>query len=237
MTSEEYRVAMTNRDPFHGLPIHEPISAELFAAAQPDPTFYRIAKRTIDIVLAALILLLIFPFMVLIAIAIWIEDRGPVFYTSTRIGRFGQPFRFYKLRSMHIDADSRLQTLIHKSDADGVAFKMWVDPRATRVGRFIRKYSLDEVPQLFNVLCGTMSLVGPRPQLPKEVEHYTAEQQQRLFVKPGAFCLREISGRSHLSFEDWLRLDLEYVQTRNLWLDLTIIVRVVPAIIFAHGAC
>jgi lipopolysaccharide/colanic/teichoic acid biosynthesis glycosyltransferase len=174
--------------------------------------------------------------MLAIAVAIWIEDRGPAFYYSYRVGQHGIQIRFYKFRSMRVNADKLRDSLIDQKDSQGVAFKMKQDPRITGTGRFIRKYSLDELPQLFSVLLGDMSIIGPRP-LPL-CEGYACGEANfaRYFVKPGLVCLREISGRSNLSFERWMQLDLEYVQKRSVLTDLKIFLKLVPAVLAAEGA-
>ncbi len=197
---------------------------------------YRGAKRLADLVIASCAIILFSPILLLTAIFIWIEDRGPLLYRQPRVGRFGVPFWFYKIRSMRTDADAMRHELLEKSDAKGAAFKMRQDPRVTRVGRVIRKFSIDELPQLFSVLGGHMSIVGPRPHLASEVATYSEMEHVRLFVRPGLLCLREVSGRSKLSFEEWIRLDIEYVEKRSLWLDLKIFCLAIPAVLKGDGA-
>lgn len=210
----------------------------LHIPAQPinDSFGYRFVKRGADIVIALLALALAAPTMLVVATLIYLEDRGPVIYRQTRVGRYGVPFMFYKLRSMYMNADAHRDKLLKHSDAKGVAFKMKNDPRVTKIGRIIRKLSIDESPQLFSVLAGHMSIVGPRPHLQAEVDHYRPAQRQRLMVKPGLLCLREIKGRSNLSWEEWLRLDMEYVHQRNLLLDLKIILLAIPAVLKGEGS-
>jgi lipopolysaccharide/colanic/teichoic acid biosynthesis glycosyltransferase len=197
---------------------------------------YRIVKRTMDLVVACVALALLMPLMILVAFMIWCEDHGPFLYRQARVGRFGVPINFYKFRSMWVDADRMRDALYAQSDSQGIAFKMKDDPRITRVGRFIRKYSIDELPQLFSVLAGHMSIIGPRP-LPLN-EGYACEEHQRVryLVKPGLLCYREIGGRSTLSFDQWMKLDAEYVRTRSIIVDLKILVLVVPAVLKAEGA-
>lgn len=197
---------------------------------------FRFFKRTFDVIVASLALAVFLPVMAVVAICIWAEDRGPLLYRQPRVGRFGVPFWFYKIRSMRIDADQIREQLLAQSDAEGAAFKMKADPRITRVGRVIRKFSIDELPQLFSVLAGHMSIIGPRPHLQEEVKSYRCDQRARLLVKPGLLCLREIKGRSLLSFEEWVRLDLEYVNQRSLLLDLKIFVLAIPAVLTGKGA-
>jgi len=199
---------------------------------------YLKTKRVLDIVIASLALLFLSPLLLLIALAIVMEGRGrgPILFHQKRVGKNGHVFRFYKFRSMVPDAEARLRDLAAHNEACGPIFKMRRDPRVTRVGRWLRKSSMDELPQLFNVLKGDMSLVGPRPHLPREVETYDARQRQRLQVQPGLLCLREVSGRSHLTFEQWIESDLTYIERRSLSMDLSILLRTLPAILKGDGA-
>ena len=201
-----------------------------------DTALYQISKRAGDITCASLaILFLAFP-LVVVALLVWLEDRGPAFYYQTRVGKDGKPFRFYKFRSMVTNADAIKAELANKNEADGPIFKMKNDPRITRVGRFLRRSSVDELPQLINVLRGEMSLIGPRPQLPREVDLYTEAQRNRLLVQPGLLCLREVFGRSTVSFEQWIELDLLYIERRSLQTDLWILRQIIPAVVRAEGA-
>jgi len=197
---------------------------------------YRFFKRMADIAIAVTAIILFLPIILLTMILIWLEDRGPMLYFQTRVGMCGAGFRFYKFRSMHVQADKIREQLLEQNEADGVHFKIKGDPRVTRVGRWIRKFSIDELPQLFCVLTGQMSIVGPRPHLPSEVACYVSPQETRLLVKPGLLCLREIRGRSELNFEDWVSSDIEYVINRSLWLDLKIFFLAFPAVVSARGA-
>ncbi len=197
---------------------------------------YEGIKRALEFLATFVIVLCVAPIALFIALLIWCEDRGPVLYGQDRVGRHGKRFRFYKFRSMVTNADQIRLQLEAKNEADGPIFKIKNDPRITRVGRVLRKYSLDEIPQLFHVLYGQMSMVGPRPHLPREVAHYTEEQQERLAVRPGLICLREVCGRSRLSFAEWMALDLVYVQHRNLLLDAWVLLRLIPAVLRADGA-
>ncbi|MDX1934493.1 MAG: sugar transferase [Capsulimonadales bacterium] len=203
--------------------------------ALPMPV-YEGMKRSADVLLALCAVLALAPVGCIIALLIWMEDRGPIFYWQERVGKHGKRFRFYKFRSMVTNADQVRQQLEAKNEAVGPIFKMKNDPRITRVGRVLRKYSLDELPQFFNVLRGEMSLVGPRPHLPKEVAQYEPGQEERLLVAPGLVCLREVCGRSRLTFDEWIALDLLYVKHRNVVLDLWILVRLIPAVLTADGA-
>ncbi len=198
--------------------------------------FYLMLKRGLDVVVAGLFLLLMAPLFVLIALAILLDNPGPILFSQMRVGRNNKPFRFYKFRSMVQNAPALQAQLMAENEAAGPIFKMRRDPRITRVGRILRKYSLDELPQLFSVLRGEMSLVGPRPHLPAEVAQYETHQLERLTVQPGLVCLREICGRSELTFERWIELDLQYIACRSLWTDLNILVRLVPAVIGGRGA-
>lgn len=197
---------------------------------------YHVFKRTFDIVasLAGLLLLLpLFPFIVLL---IKLETPGPLFFKQKRVGFLGDEFDCYKFRSMAVDAEAQKAELAALNEATGAAFKIKNDPRITGVGRFLRSSSLDEFPQLFNVLRGDMSIVGPRPQIPSEVADYTPAQALRLLVKPGLTCLWQVSGRSHLDFEEWMELDQAYVARRGLRFDLWILARTLPAVIERKGA-
>ena len=202
-----------------------------------DHIVYLVLKRLMDIVGASVGLLLASPIMLIVAILIKLEDpKGPIFFSQVRNGAYPKTFKMYKFRSMYIDAEERLQDLMHLNEQSGPAFKMKYDPRITRVGKFIRKTSLDELPQLFNVLKGDMSLVGPRPAIPREVEQYTAYQKQRLFVKPGLTCIWQVSGRNNIEFDQWVELDIQYIKTRNLWLDIKLILLTVPALLGDENA-
>ena len=194
-------------------------------------------KRFFDIVLSILALILLMPLFVIIAIAIKLDSRGPVFFIQERVGYLGRNFFFYKFRSMYVDAEKRKKDLLDQNQsADGMIFKMKDDPRITRVGRILRRTSMDELPQFFNVLFGDMSLVGPRPPLPSEVEQYSLEDRKRLNVIPGLTCLWQIKGRSDIPFNEQVKLDKEYIQSQSLWHDLLILIRTVPAILSGRGA-
>ncbi|MCB0108823.1 MAG: exopolysaccharide biosynthesis polyprenyl glycosylphosphotransferase [Caldilineaceae bacterium] len=193
-------------------------------------------KRLFDIAMTILALFAIMPLMVLTAIAIRLDSPGPIIFKQTRIGKWGKPFTCYKFRSMCIDAEARKAELHAVNEADGPVFKMQEDPRVTRVGRIIRKLSIDELPQLFNVLRGEMSLVGPRPPLPDEVRQYQLIQMQRLNVVPGLTGLQQVSGRSDLDFERWIELDLQYIAEQSLRNDVRIILKTIPTVLFGRGA-
>lgn len=193
-------------------------------------------KRILDVVVASLALIMAAPIMLITAIMIKLDSPGPILFRQTRVGKWGEPFSCYKFRSMYIDAEQRLQDLMAKNEADGPVFKMKNDPRVTRVGRVIRKLSIDELPQLFNVLKGDMSLVGPRPALPKEVAQYTYDQIHRLNAMPGITGLQQVSGRSDIDFKRWIELDLQYISEQSLVKDIEILLRTIPAVIFSKGA-
>lgn len=197
-----------------------------------DDMIYLTLKRLMDIVGASLGLILSSPIMLIVAILIKLEDpKGPIFFSQVRNGVYPGTFKMYKFRSMYIDAEDRLQELMHLNEQSGPAFKIKDDPRITKIGKLIRKTSLDELPQLFNVLKGDMSLVGPRPAIPREVEQYTAYQKQRLFVKPGLTCIWQVSGRNNIGFDQWVELDIEYIKRRCLWLDIKLILLTIPALL------
>lgn len=197
---------------------------------------YRIAKRMLDIVVATFGLVILSPVLLLVAALIVMTSPGPAIFRQTRCGKDGKPFTCYKFRTMVTDAEIIRLQLLHLNEVSGPVFKIRKDPRVTTLGRWLRKTSLDELPQLINVLRGEMSLVGPRPALPEEVRRYSPEQRIRLLVKPGLTCLWQVSGRSNVPFEQWVRLDAEYVQRQNLWLDLQILLRTIPAVLTGHGA-
>ena len=193
-------------------------------------------KRAFDVVSSTVAVLLLSPAFIATAIAVKLDSPGPVFFRQTRVGRNGRPFKMLKFRSMHVDAEARLESLRAQNEATGPVFKMRNDPRVTRVGAFIRRTSLDELPQFLNVLTGEMSIVGPRPPVPAEVKQYQRWQRRRLSVKPGITCTWQVSGRSNISFDQWMKLDLEYIDTWSLWQDIQICCRTVPAVLLSRGA-
>jgi exopolysaccharide biosynthesis polyprenyl glycosylphosphotransferase len=198
---------------------------------------YILAKRCIDFVGALCGLIVLFPVFFIVAVLIKYEDpKGPVFFKQIRMGKNGRDFYMYKFRSMVTDAEKRLEDLLHQNEVSGAMFKMKDDPRVTKIGKFIRRTSIDELPQLINVLKGEMSLVGPRPPLPREVQEYTNYDRQRLMVKPGCTGIWQISGRSSLSFTEMVELDIEYIINRNLILDLKIIIKTVRVMLFDKNA-
>lgn len=193
-------------------------------------------KRLLDIFLATIGLVASLPLWLLIAAAIRFDSPGPALFTQERVGIHGRRFRFYKFRSMYVDAEQRLAEVQAQNEIDGPVFKMRHDPRVSRVGALLRRSSLDELPQLINVLKGEMSLVGPRPPLPREVEQYRPGDAVRLSVKPGLTCLWQIRGRSHVGFDQWMEYDREYVRNMSFWLDAQILLRTVWVVISCRGA-
>lgn len=200
------------------------------------PVRYAFAKRAMDVVISLSAILILSPILLLIAFLVRVTSEGPVIFRQKRSGLGGQEFTCLKFRSMCLDAEQKRAEIAHLNEASGPVFKIRDDPRITPVGRVIRKLSLDELPQLFNVLRGEMSIVGPRPPLPSEVAEYTERAQRRLSVKPGITCLWQISGRSDVSFDRWVELDLEYIETMSFWNDVAIFFRTFPAVLLARGA-
>lgn len=184
--------------------------------------FYFTSKRIFDVCISLIALVITLPITLVTSIFIYLEDRGPILYTQDRIGKNGKTFKIYKFRSMCVDADSKKNDLITMNEVKGAMFKISSDPRVTKVGFFIRRHSIDELPQLFNVLRGDMSLVGPRPPLPEEVEKYTDYDKKRLVVKPGCTGLWQISGRNSLNFNEMVDLDIKYIRNAGLLLDIEI---------------
>jgi exopolysaccharide biosynthesis polyprenyl glycosylphosphotransferase len=198
--------------------------------------FRLVLKGLFDRCAAAAALIVLAPVMSAVAAAIWLHDRGPVLFTQLRVGRDGHEFRIYKFRTMVVDAEQRKQELLANNDSDGVLFKIRKDPRVTAVGAHLRRLSLDELPQLFNIFLGDMSLVGPRPALPEEADKYAAHVRRRLVVKPGLTGLWQVSGRSDLSWEESVRLDLRYVENWSFALDLQILWKTTSVLVRRSGA-
>ncbi|MFE5835275.1 sugar transferase [Arthrobacter sp. NPDC056493] len=196
----------------------------------------RVAKRLFDIAVSGILIVVMAPLMAVLAVLIKLDSRGPILFKQERVGIEGAHFKMLKFRSMVMDAEARLADLEHRNEGNGVLFKLKNDPRVTRVGGFLRRASLDELPQLFNIFGGSMSLVGPRPPLPREVEAYERDVRRRLLVKPGLTGLWQVSGRSNLSWQDSVRLDLYYVENWSLAGDLVILLRTVRAVFHSTGA-
>ncbi len=197
---------------------------------------YSCCKRLFDLLIGSFILVLLLPILPLIALMIKLDTRGPVIFKQDRVGENGKIFKFYKFRSMVHEAENSRDELIRLNEQDGPIFKIKSDPRITSVGKFLRRSSLDEIPQIFNVIRGNMSIVGPRPPLLTEVAGYQPWHMKRLTVKPGITCLWQISGRSQIGFDEWMRLDMEYLKTRSIRTDLLIFLKTIPAVIARKGA-
>lgn len=193
-------------------------------------------KRHLDVIFCLIGLPFLLPVMLITAIAIKIDSPGPIIFRQVRVGKWGKPFNCYKFRSMYVDAEARKAELMDLNEADAIVFKIAKDPRVTHVGRVIRKLSIDELLQIFNVLKGDMSLVGPRPPVPYEVENYEYEHMGRLQAVPGITGLQQVSGRSTLNFNRWVELDLKYIQEQSLTKDLEILIKTIPAVISGKGA-
>ncbi len=202
----------------------------------PEEESLLLLKRVVDFVLALALLILLSPLMLILAVLVKMTSQGPVLYRQMRCGLGGRKFTLYKFRSMHAEADLRREELEALNEADGPVFKIKDDPRCTAVGRFMRKFSLDELPQLLNILKGEMSFVGPRPPLPEEVEKYEPWQRRRLRMQPGLTCLWALEGRSQLSFRRWMELDLQYIDNWSPSLDLKIFLKTIPVVLLGRGA-
>ena len=197
---------------------------------------YEKIKRFFDICLSAAALVVLSPLLLVIAILIYLEDKGPVIYSQTRIGKDGRAFKLYKFRSMCVDADEKLKDLQKLNERDGPVFKIRDDPRVTKVGKFIRKTCIDELPQLVNIIKGDISIVGPRPPLPNEVEQYNSYQKQRLLVVPGLTCYWQIQKGEETTFDEWVELDLKYIKERSVLLDFRLILLTFKVILSGKGA-
>jgi exopolysaccharide biosynthesis polyprenyl glycosylphosphotransferase len=202
----------------------------------PQDAVALLTKRTVDLIAATVGLLLLSPVLVACAAAVKLTSRGPVLFRQKRVGLNGRLFNLYKFRSMKIDAEKQQERLVELNEASGPVFKIKNDPRVTPVGPVLRRFSLDELPQLWNVIRGDMSLVGPRPPVPKEVVQYERWQRRRLSMKPGLTCLWQVSGRNNVPFDEWMKLDLDYIDNWSLKLDMIILLRTVPAVLLARGA-
>jgi exopolysaccharide biosynthesis polyprenyl glycosylphosphotransferase len=202
----------------------------------PNHALALLIKRIMDILISALLLAVLFPFMVFFGLLIKLTSRGPILYRQVRCGLYGRKFVLYKFRSMRQGAEDILWEIRHLNEMDGPVFKMRNDPRVTPLGRFLRKSSIDELPQLWNVLRGEMSLVGPRAPLPEEVKEYSRWQRRRLSVRPGITCLWQISGRNEIDFHEWMKLDLHYIDNWSLQLDIKILLRTFPVVLIGKGA-
>jgi len=223
------RIAKTSVEELEGVPM-------LSFTSTPHDYLALFLKRAFDIVVSATVLVVFSPILAAASIAIKLDSPGPVFFRQRRIGLSGREFTLYKFRSMCLDAEHRLHDIREYNEMGGPVFKMLRDPRVTRVGRLLRRTSLDEFPQFWNVLRGEMSIVGPRPPIPSEVKRYERWQRRRLSVRPGITCTWQVSGRNDIDFEQWMALDLEYIDTWSFWRDLHIVMRTIPAVILGKGA-
>lgn len=222
-------VAKVGLESLNGIPL-------LTFSTTPTNEYALLIKRALDIMIASIALVLLSPLMLAVAAAIKLTSIGPIFFKQTRVGQNGRLFTLYKFRSMYRDAEAKRKELEHLNELDGPVFKIKKDPRITPVGRFIRKFSIDELPQLWNVLKGDMSIVGPRPPTPEEVKKYKRWQRRRLSMKPGITCLWQVNGRNKIAFDQWVKLDLYYIDNWSLWLDTKILLKTIPAVISGRGA-
>jgi lipopolysaccharide/colanic/teichoic acid biosynthesis glycosyltransferase len=194
-------------------------------------------KRAFDIIGSVAFLIAFSPLYLVLALLVKLGDRGPVLFGQTRVGRFGQEFQMYKFRSMRLNAEAELEKLLAQNQhVQGVTFKMSDDPRITRVGKWLRRFSLDELPQFFDVLKGAMSLVGPRPPTRREVSLYSLADRRRLAVKPGLTCFWQVGGRSNIDFSGQVKLDVQYIETAGFWMDIKILLQTLPAVLTGRGA-
>lgn len=200
-------------------------------------TSYYMVKRVIDIICSLTGLIVLSPILILVAIAIKVDSKGPIIFKQERVGLKGKKFYMYKFRSMVVNAEELKEALNKHNEMSGPMFKIKEDPRITRVGKFIRKTSIDELPQLINVLKGEMSLVGPRPSLPKEVKAFEGWMKKRLEVKPGLTCYWQVSGRNNIGFYDWMKLDCKYVEEQNIWIDIKLIFKTFFVLFGDESAC
>lgn len=217
---------------------HREVSADgflHFVNVKPSPQQMAV-KRLFDLCASAVALVLLSPLLLGVAIAIKLTSRGPIFFRQLRVGLYGRPFHMFKFRSMVVDAEALQERLAALNEQSGPVFKITNDPRITRIGRFIRKYSIDELPQLLNVLRGEMSIVGPRPPVPKEVAQYAPWQRRRLSVRPGLTCIWQVSGRNQISFKEWMYLDMRYIDHWSLGEDLSLVLKTVPVVFTGRGA-
>ena len=197
---------------------------------------YKLIKRLMDVLVSAAALVVLSPVFLITAVAIKCEDNGPVFFAQQRAGKDMKPFRMYKFRSMYVNADEKLSEMMKDNEQTGHAFKIKNDPRVTKTGKVIRRFSIDELPQLINIIKGDMSIVGPRPILTFQMEECSQYEKQRLVVQPGLTCYWQIGGRANIKWEEWVELDLDYIEDMSLWTDIKMIVKTVPAVFDSDGA-
>lgn len=203
---------------------------------QKKSAVYKVIKRAMDISLSSVALLVLSPVFLATAVAIKLEDKGPVFFTQPRAGKDMKAFQIYKFRSMYVNAEARLSEMMEQNEQTGHAFKIKNDPRITKVGKVIRRFSIDELPQLINIIKGDMSIVGPRPILTFQMEECSQYEKQRLIVQPGLTCYWQIGGRANIKWEEWVELDLDYIEDMSLWTDIKMIARTIPAVMDSDGA-
>ncbi len=223
------RIATRSVEDLDGIPL-------LSLSTTPSDAAALAAKRALDVIQSLVALVVLAPVFLAVAVAIRLDSPGPIFFRQRRVGVSGREFMLVKFRSMYQDAEARLESLRARNEVSGPVFKMRDDPRVTRVGRFIRRTSIDELPQFWNVLCGDMSVVGPRPPLPTEVKQYQRWHLRRLSMKPGITCTWQVSGRSNIAFDRWMELDLNYIDNWSLWRDMKILARTIPAVLTGRGA-
>lgn len=215
--------------------IHTEQTVEIPVVVNRSPV-YRFVKRAFDLLSSLVAMILLSPVFAVTAIAIWAEDHGPVFFVQERNGRNGEVFRMYKFRSMCVDAPKMRMAMESMNELDGPAFKIRRDPRVTRVGHWIRRTSIDELPQLLNIFLGQMSVVGPRPLPTYETAQLNQQQRKRLLVKPGLLCFWQVSGRNDIGFDEWMQMDYDYINTAGIWTDIKIILSAIPAVLSGRGA-
>ena len=222
--------------PVEPVPLAVAALADAYDLLEDSAAWRAALKRALDVAAAAAALVVLLPLLLVLAALIKLSDGGPVFFAQRRVGLSGDVFRMLKFRSMVVDAERLRPRLEGSNERNGPVFKMKLDPRVTPIGRFLRKYSIDELPQLINVLRGEMSLVGPRPPLPSEVSRYEPWQRRRLSVRPGLTCLWQVSGRNQISFEEWMYLDMRYIDHWSLSEDLSLIMKTFPVVLTGRGA-
>ncbi|MDU1568854.1 MAG: sugar transferase [Clostridium sp.] len=210
---------------------------EIIQIERKESTLYKVSKRALDVIASFLGLVILSPILLIVAILIKLESKGPAIFSQSRIGLNGKEFKMYKFRSMVQNAEELKEKLAKQNEMSGPMFKMKNDPRVTKVGKFIRKTSIDELPQLLNILKGDMTLVGPRPSLPREVEKFESWMLKRLEVKPGLTCYWQVSGRNNIDFYEWMKLDLKYVNDMSFWLDIKLIFKTVAVLFGDKNAC
>lgn len=210
---------------------------EIIQIERKESTLYKVSKRALDVIASFLGLVILSPILLIVAILIKLESKGPAIFAQSRIGLNGKEFKMYKFRSMVKNAEELKEKLAKQNEMSGPMFKIKNDPRVTKVGKFIRKTSIDELPQLLNILKGDMTLVGPRPSLPREVEKFESWMLKRLEVKPGLTCYWQVSGRNNIDFYEWMKLDLKYVNDMGFWLDIKLIFKTAFVLFGDKNAC